>query len=195
LSSPAVHSTNPSGIERHADPDPSLESTDNSLSLNSSPRAPAAAAVSAANPDADEAIPTLSGKVFSVFTTALVLSPANPLIRSKCFETRTAKLEVGGNSIPPEITLFSVKPESNLTLVIVFALLKFTEIELLHGSLNLASFFPQYLTKARFDGAIAVHGFIVAQLILIRITCSFNVITGFRFSCTLPLHCAWIYTE
>jgi len=45
---------------------------------------------------------------------------------------------------------------SNSTDVIVVALLKFAEMELLVGKRKSAFLFPQYLTKARLAGALAV---------------------------------------
>ena len=68
--SPSFHRTNPSGILRHADPDPNRAKIVNSFSVNETPAAAKPARVRAANPDADAAAPAPFGNVFFVTTSA-----------------------------------------------------------------------------------------------------------------------------
>lgn len=81
-----------------------------------------------------------------------------------CFETLAATLDDDDNLSELTITTSCCKPSTNLTLVVVLALLRFMDIELLQGILKLTSFFPQYFTSARFDGAIAVEDLMGASI-------------------------------
>jgi hypothetical protein len=66
LVSPSNHSTNPFGIDLHADPDPCRAKIDSSFSENLRPKAATVAIVRAANPDADDESPVPDGKLFFV---------------------------------------------------------------------------------------------------------------------------------
>ena len=97
--SPVVHSTNPSGIDRHAEPDPIRARIVNSFSDNDNPAAAHPATVNAANPDADEAIPVPLGNEFFVITLAQHAKPARARILSRCNTTREISVSENEPSI------------------------------------------------------------------------------------------------
>ena len=151
--SPSNHSTNPSGIERQAEPDPCLARIDNSFLDKFKPAAADAATVNAANPDAEDESPVPVGKLFLVTTRAFKSIFAIFLILSKCLIALFPSLSSFRSSI---IITSSLKLLLNSTVVVVKRLLKFMEILPFDGSLKTSFFLPQYLINAIFDGAIAV---------------------------------------
>lgn len=83
LDVPACNSTYPPGTERAADPDPRRARRESSRSLILSPAAALPASASAANAEADEAIPAPDGKLFSVITSARSSISARPRMISR----------------------------------------------------------------------------------------------------------------
>ncbi len=78
-----AHSTKPLGMLRAAEPEPSRASADNFASVRLRPAALAAATVSAAKADADEAMPVPVGKLLRDSTRAHCASPAQARIASR----------------------------------------------------------------------------------------------------------------
>ena len=80
---PIIHSTNPLGMERDAEPEPRRASLDNCPSDRVKPAAREDASASAAKAAAEEAIPAPAGKLFALETSARSLIFAIPRTRSR----------------------------------------------------------------------------------------------------------------
>ena len=123
------------------------------------PNAPAAARVSAANPEAEEARPPAVGKVLRVATRTGSLRPAHWRMRSSCARTRRANSGSGvpkppsgsarqTSSSPPWSSVSTVHWLTQCSSVI--------EMDVFIGVALARSRAPQYLTKAILAGADTV---------------------------------------
>ncbi|OQB87288.1 MAG: hypothetical protein BWX85_00330 [Chloroflexi bacterium ADurb.Bin120] len=91
-----VHSTNPAGMERHAEPEPKRASAESSLSESVKPSAAVPARARAAKPEAEEASPAPMGKLFSLLMWAYSFFAANLRMRSIKVWTRSNPLPKTG---------------------------------------------------------------------------------------------------
>lgn len=160
--SPATHSTNPPGIDRHAEPDPSRASLERAAVSSSKPPARLAARARAAKAEAEEAIPVPAGKLLTEITRANSTTPAIRRTMLRNWATRTSGFPVSLISLM--VSSSSVRWLSNSTVVVVNSSARFIEIEPFTGRRSTSSRFPQYLMKAILGWAKAVDlciGFII----------------------------------
>ena len=148
------HSTNPPGIDRLAEPDPRRASRESSRCVRMVPTARLAAKASAANADAEEAIPVPEGKLFSLTTSARLFIPA-------IWRTRSRKRPTRSNPGPatcfsPMRKLSALRDAENVTVVRVNNPSRFIEMEPLSGRRSAWFRLPQYLMSAIFGWLRAV---------------------------------------
>src|SRR5512139_2257065 len=143
---PACHSTNPPGIERAAEPDPRRASRERSCSLRFSPAALLPARASAANAEAEEAIPAPEGKLLLVITSARSLIFARERMISRIYDTRSRP---GPATSCPLMTSSSYGSDGwKLTVVWVNNPSRLMEMDPFIGMRRVLSRLPQYLMKA-----------------------------------------------
>src|SRR4030042_2794671 len=141
-------------MDRHADPEPVRARRERILSSRSNPAALDAARLSAAKPDAEEAIPVPAGKLFWLFTDANLVMPSNWRTRSRKILPRSRLIP--SICLPSKVNLSRIKEGSKLTLVRVQRSRRFIEMEPLAGMCRSGSRSPQYLIKAMLGWAMAM---------------------------------------
>jgi hypothetical protein len=145
---------NPPGIDRQAEPEPIRASRDRSFSFRITPTEREAARLKAANPEAEEAIPAATGKLFVLSTLANVEIPARRRTRLRIVLTRSKAVPTVGS--PFKINWSCWSDGLKLTVVLVVRPDRFMDMDPLAGRWSSVSISPQYLIKAMFGWAIAV---------------------------------------